>query len=167
MKIIEKDMTRKKLGFRNLFYFRMGYTVYFAIAVGVVNTLSSTYFLAIKNFPLLHTVFPTFTSYAIISALLGTPIVILAGWLHLKRVGTFAAEADVTNEIHPYNYKLAQGFLVEVFGPAYLMILKINIKKVKGEKLDEKELSEIAKLEEQLKKLINGGSIGSPPKGAI
>lgn len=167
MKIIEKDMTRKKLGFRNLFYFRMGYTVYFAIAVGVVNTLSSTYFLAIKNFPLLHTIFPTFTSYAIISALLGTPIVILTGWLHLKRVGTFAAEADVTNEIHPYNYKLAQGFLVEVFGPAYLMILKINIKKVKGEKLDEKELSEIAKLEEQLKKLINGGSIGSPPKGAI
>jgi len=47
------------------------------------------------------------------------------------------------------------------------MILKINIKKVKGEKLDEKELSEIAKLEEQLKKLIDGGSIGSPPKGAI
>lgn len=145
----------------------MGYTVYFAIAVGVINTLSSTYFLAIKNFPLMHTIFPTFTSYAIISILLGVPIVILVGWLHLKRIGTFAAEADVTNEIHPYNYKLARGFLMEVFGPAYLTILKINIKKVKGEKLDDKEISEIIKLENQLKKLIEGDSIGNPPKGVI
>jgi len=160
-------MTRKKIGFRNAYYFRMGYAIYFAIAVGVINTLSSTYYLAVKNFPLTHTIFPTFTSYAITTIFLGAPIVILTGWLHLKRIGTFAAEADITNEIHPYNYKLANGFLVEVFGPAYLTILKINIKKVKGEKLDEKEISEIIRLEEQLKKLIEGGSIGSPPKGAI
>ena len=166
-KIMKNMMSKKKRGFRGFYYFRMGYATYFAILMGAINTLSSTYFLSIKKSPWLLDIFPNFTLYVIVLISIGIPLVILTGWLHLKRTGTYAAEADITNEAHPYNYKLAPGYLKEVFGPTYLTILKINIKKAKGEKLTNEEIMEIQKLEDQLTKLIEGGHVGNPPKGAL
>jgi hypothetical protein len=160
-------MGRKKQSFRGFFYFRTGYVTYFTIFVGLINILSSTYFLAIKNIPWMLNLFPNFTNYAIFCIVVGIPLVIIVGWLHLKKVGTYAAETDISNEESPYNYKLVPGFSKEVFGPAYLALLRINIKKVKGEKLSTKEISEIKIIEEKLQKLIDGEYIGNPPSGAL
>jgi hypothetical protein len=160
-------MTRKKFGFRGFYYFRTGYVTYFTMLVGLINVLSSTYFLAIKKIPWMIVLFPTFGNYIFFCIIIGIPLVITTGWLHLKRIGTYAAEADISNESAPYNYKLVPGFLKDVFGPAYLTILKINIKKVKGEKLTPEEISKIKNIEEQLQKLIDGGHVGSPPRGAL
>lgn len=160
-------MTKKKTGFRGFYYFRTGYVTYFTMIVGLINVLSSTYFLAIKKIPWMISLFPTFSHYAIFCVVVGIPLVIVVGWLHLKKVGTYAAEADISNEASPYNYKLVPGFLKEAFGPAYLAILRINIKKAKGEKLTSEELSEIQNIEEKLQKLIDGGYVGNPPRGAL
>lgn len=160
-------MTRKKQGFRGFYYFRTGYVTYFTMIVGLINVLSSTYFLAIKKVPLILTLFPTFSYYVTFCIIVGIPLVIVTGWLHLKRVGTYAAEADISNEAHPYNYKLIPGYLKDVFGPAYLTILRINIKKAKGEKLKQEEILEIKNIEDQIQKLIDGGYAGQPPKGAL
>lgn len=135
--------------------------------VGLINVLSSTYFLAIKKIPWMINLFPTFSYYVLFCILVGIPLVIVVGWLHLKKVGTYAAEADISNEASPYNYKLVPGFLKEAFGPAYLAILRINIKKIKGENLTPEELSEIKNIEEKLQKLIDGGYVGNPPRGAL
>ncbi|MGH9992099.1 MAG: hypothetical protein ACREBU_00370 [Nitrososphaera sp.] len=157
----------KNSALRGFFYFRMGYVTYFVMVVGVINILTSTYFLAVQRIPWIRGVFPTFEIYVASTILVGLPIIIFAGWLHLKRTGTFSAEIRVQNEVHPYNYKLAPGFLKEVYGPAYLAILQLNIKKAKGEKLTEEEILQVKKLEDQLAKLIEGGYAGTPPKGAL
>jgi len=158
---------RKKQSFRGFYYFRTGYVTYFTMIVGLINVLSSTYFLAIKKIPWMVGLFPTFSYYALFCIVVGIPLVIVTGWLHLKKVGTYAAEADISNEASPYNYKLTAGVLSEAYGPAYLNILRINIKKVKGEKLTSEELLEIQKIEEKLQKLIDGGYVGNPPRGAM
>ena len=160
-------MTRKKQGFRGFYYFRTGYVTYFTMIVGLINVLSSTYFLAIKKIPWLINFFPTFTHYVAFCIVIGIPSVIVVGWLHLKKIGTYAAEADISNEATPYNYKLVPGVLKDAFGPAYLAILRINIKRAKGEKLTPNELSEIQDIEEKLQKLIDGGYVGNPPKGSL
>ena len=115
--------------FKTFFYFRTGYVTYFAMIVGVINILTSTYFLAIDKIPFLLNIFPTFEIYATILIFIGVPIIIGGGWIHMKRIGTFAAEANITTEESPYQYKFAPGFLKEVFGPAYLAIINMQIKK--------------------------------------
>jgi hypothetical protein len=157
----------KNSALRGFFYFRIGYLTYFATIVGGINILTSTYFLAIQKAPSILGIFSTFEIYVASIALAGIPIIIFAGWLHLKRIGTFSAEMRVQNEAHPYNYKLVPGVQKEVYGPAYLAILQLNIKKVKGEKLTEEEIAHIKNLEDQLVKLIEGGYAGTPPKGAL
>lgn len=160
-------MGNKQKSFRGFYYFRTGYVTYFTMIVGLINVLSSTYFLAIKKIPWMINLFPTFSNYVLFCIIVGIPLVIVVGWLHLKKVGTYAAEADISNEASPYNYKLVPGILTEVYGPAYLVILRINIKKAKGEKLTLEEISKIQSLEKQLQKLIDGGYVGNPPKGAL
>lgn len=160
-------MNKKKRGFRGFYYFRTGYVTYFTMIVGLINVLSSTYFLAIKKISWMINIFPTFNYYIIFCVVIGLPLVILTGWLHLKRIGTYAAEADISNESAPYNYKLMPGYYKEVFGPAFLSILRINIKRSQGEKLTSEEILEIKNLEEQIQNLIDGGYAGQPPKGAL
>lgn len=160
-------MTQKKTAFRNFFYFRIGYATYLAMFIGIVNILTTSYFLAIQQIPGILNVFPTFESYIIFAIIVGIPTIVFVGWLHFKRVGTFSAEAAIYAQAHPYNYKLFPGYHEKVYGPAYLAILKLNIKKIKGEKLTEEEILHVKKLEDQLETLIQGGYVGNPPKGVL
>jgi len=96
---------------------------------------------------------------------IGVPLIVLFGWLHYKRIGTYAAEANIVTESTPYSYKLPPGYAKEVYGPAYLAILKLAVKKAQGETLSQEEIESIKKIEDQLSNLINGGYVGNPPKG--
>ena len=49
----------KSSGFRGWYYFRQGWTVYFAFIMAAVNTLTVTYFLAIESYPVLQEIFPS------------------------------------------------------------------------------------------------------------
>ena len=156
---------RKALG--GFFYFRLGYATYLAMVIGIINILTTSYFLAIQNVPTILDVFPSFESYVVFVIIIGFPIVTFIGWLHFKRVGTFSAEAAVYAQAMPYNYKLDPGYQKEVYGPAYLAILRLNIKRATGEKLTEEEIKNIKHLEKELSKLIDGGYVGKPPKGVL
>jgi len=153
--------------FKGFFYFRTGYVTYFAMIVGMINIMTTTYFLAIDKIPSLLIIFPTFETYVLTLVLAGLPIIVIAGWIHLKRIGTFAAEANITTEESPYQYKLPPGLFKEAFGPAYLAIIQMNIKKVEGEKLTEEEINSILNIEKKLIHLIEGGYVGNPPRGAF
>ena len=135
--------------------------------VGIINVFTTSYFLAIKNVPVILEIFPRFEIYVIIIILIGIPLVTFVGWLHFKRIGTYSAEASAYQKAYPFNYKLQSGYNKEVFGPAYLIILKLNMKKVTGEKLSKDEEKEILHLESLLRKLIEGGYVGNPPKGVL
>ena len=56
---------RQNIGFRGWFYFRQGWTTYFAFIFAAINTLTVTYFLAIQEYPFLNEIFPTFIHYSV------------------------------------------------------------------------------------------------------
>lgn len=160
-------MKKKTQGFRLFYYFRIGYATYLALFIGMINVLTTTYFLAGKKIPWMHQIFPSFESYVAFCIAIGIPTVVLVGWLHFKRIGTYTQEVAISQQHSPYNYKFPPGFNREVFAPAYLAILKMNIKRTKGEKLSQEELENIQSLERQLEELIGGGFAGKPPRGVL
>ena len=95
-------MRKQNTGFRAWFYFRMGWSTYFAFIFAAINTLTVTYFLAIENYPLLKEVFPTFLIYVIIITAIGIPLLTLIGYVHFKRTAARKAEVDIGYETNVY-----------------------------------------------------------------
>jgi len=158
---------KKTKGFRLFYYFRIGYGTYLAMFIGLINVLTTTYFLAGKKITWLQNIFPTFESYVLFCIAIGLPTVIIAGWLHFKKIGTYTQEVAIAQQYSPYNYKFPPGFNKEVFGPAYLAILQLNIKRINGNKLTQEELENILSLEKKLNELIDGRFAGNPPRGVL
>ena len=88
------DVRKGSTSFRSWFYFRTGWSVYFAFIFAAINTLVVTYYLAIENIPILQQVFPTFTHYIIATILVGIPVLIGVGYIHFKKSQAFKAESD-------------------------------------------------------------------------
>jgi hypothetical protein len=161
-------MKRSKLAgfgwaYRAWYYFRMGYSTYLTFLLGYVSTLITVYYLAVKNMPPLLDLFPHFAEFAIIATVVGVPLAVLIGWVHLKRSRAFSSEADIGVEANPYYYKWPPGYWMEVIGPVYLEMLAELKRLLEANKLlaaDEK--SRIEDLERKLKTLNEGGYVGTP-----
>ena len=154
----------KKLGYRAWYYFRMGWSTYFAFIFAAVNTLVVTYYLAIENISQLQVIFQTFSHYLVITLSIGLPILILIGYIHYKKIPAYSSEVEIVTETHPFFYKLPPGYQTEVLYPLYLTMLQTMIKLSKNEKLTEDELKKITEIEKNLTTLINGGWIGKPKR---
>ena len=96
----------KNPGFRAWFYFRQGWSTYFAFIFAAVNTLTVTYYLAIENYPSLTVIFPSFEQYILIVVLIGIPLLVLVGYAHYKKTPSYRAEADVWVESNPYQARV-------------------------------------------------------------
>jgi len=141
------------LGFRGWFYFRTGWATYFAFIVAAVNTLTVTFFLAIEKYPSLNAIFPTFLHYIVIIVSIGVPILVLVGYIHFKRSKSYRAEADIIIETHPHFRRILQN--TEVLLPSYLKLLELMVKLSENKKLTDTEISEVAKLQNQLTEHID------------
>jgi len=141
---------KKNLGFRSWFYFRMGWSTYFAFVFAAVNTLTVTYFLAIENYPVLKEVFPTFTIYIIIIAGLGIPILTLVGYIHFKRTPSYRAEATVMYETNPWARRMFVNseLTLQINQKLIDLILRIS----KNEKISGDDISRIYEIQEKLNK---------------
>ena len=138
---------KNSLSFRSWFYFRMGWSTYFAFIFAAINTLTVTYYLAIQNYPFLETIFPTFEQYIVIVVSVGIPLLIGIGYAHYKRTIAFKSEADVMVESNPYqrrnvvnnqlNYEIS------------LKNLELLLKLSKNEKLSEEDLKSATELYEK------------------
>lgn len=155
-------VNKRRLGFRSWFYFRVGWATYFAFIFAAINTLTVTYYLAIERVSSLKIVFPTFTHYVLILAIIGIPFLILIGWIHYRKTAAYESEAEVQVESNPYYYKAAPGWQKEVMFPVLEKILEITVKNSKNEKLADDDLEEISILQKKLDSLIKGEMIGSP-----
>lgn len=156
---------RKSVGFRGWYYFRMGWTTYFAFILAAINTLTVTYYLAIENIPILQTIFPTFVVYVMIIISIGIPLLITIGYVHYKRSSAYSSETDVIAESNPYNYKLPpRGWNQTVNYPLYLLLTKMMIKSSNNEQFTEDEISEIKELQKKIQSLIDGKFINHPRK---
>ena len=151
---------KKKTGFRAWFYLRMGYSIYWAFLFMGINTLTVTYYLAIERAPFLKEIFPSFLHYAIILLIIGIPILVLTGFIHYKKIPGYKSEAEITVESNPYVYKLPPGFWLHVIMPYFRLQSDLLMKMSNNEKLTEKKLEEMKKLQEKMDILLKGGFVG-------
>ena len=143
----------KNLGFRGWFYFRTGWSTYFAFVVAGINALTVTFFLAIENYPSLNVIFPTFFHYIVIVVGVGVPVLILVGYVHFKKSKSYRAEQDILIETSPHIRRILQN--TEILLPAYLKLTELMIKLSENKKLTDKELEEVSKLQKHLSRHID------------
>ena len=150
------------------YYFRMGYSTYLTFIMGYVTTLITVYYLAIKNLPFLLKLFPSFWMFSLLATVIGSPLSVAIGWLHLKRTHAYSSELDISVESNQYSYKLIPGKEAEAFVPSYLEILRLVSKLLKSQNLlSEEDESRISDVERKLQALIEGNVVGSPRRSKI
>ena len=143
----------KHLGFRYWFYFRQGWSTYFAFIFAAINTLTVTYYLAIENYPFLQNIFPTFQQYIIIMALVGVPSLIAVGYAHYKKTPSYRAEADVWMESNPYQARVLVNSQISL--TLTLKLIDLITKISSNQKISSEELDELKKLQKQYEEHIS------------
>ena len=149
----------KNLVFRAWFYFRNGWSMYFAFMFAAINTLTVTYFLAIERVPFLTTIFPSFIHYVVITSSVAIPILILVGYVHYKKSAARKAEIDIMYEVDPYKART----LVNTE-----MLLKMNFnltlminKMLNDQKPSKEELLELQKSQDKISEFITDRTFGN------
>ena len=140
-------LSHDSLGFRAWYYFRMGWSTYFAFIFAAINTLTVTYYLAIENYPLLKEIFPSFESYLLIACSIGVPMLTIIGYAHFKRTKARKAEVDVLIETNPY-------VLRTLVNSDMLVILNLKmislLQKLSEDKLTNEQKKELKEINDEL-----------------
>ena len=138
--------------FRAWFYFRNGWSMYFAFIFAAINTLTVTYYLAIERVPALQVIFPSFFQYVAIVSLIGVPMLIGIGYVHFKKSKARKAEVDIAYETSPYQRR----FIVntEIILHLNLRLTEMLMKLTHGEKLTENEIKKIQAYKEDIENHI-------------
>ena len=144
---------RNNLGFRGWFYFRQGWSVYFAFIFAAINTLTVTYFLAIENYPVLKEVFPSFIHYIVIVVTIGIPLLVLIGYAHYKRTPSFKAEADIHIEANPHMRRMLIN--TEFMLSMSLQLSELSMRLMNNEKLTSDEMDRLKHLQKEFQKQID------------
>ena len=146
-------------GFRAWFYFRQGWSTYFAFIFAAINTLTVTYYLAIENYPFLKTIFPSFEQYILIVVLIGIPLLVLVGYAHYKKTPSYRAEADVWVESNPYQ---ARVLVNTQFTLALNMKLTdVLLKLSSNQEITQKEIEEIKTIHSKFLEHIDARTISN------
>ena len=144
-------MSKNNLLFRSWYYFRMGWSTYFAFILAAINTLTVTYFLAIDNYPSLKLVFPSFETYITIIVSIGIPLLIIIGYAHFKKTQAFKSEVDVLVESNPYLRRTIVN--TEVILKLNLLLTNNLISDLKNKTIDDSKIKELEELVNQLEYL--------------
>ncbi len=143
---------KQRKGFRGWFYFRTGWSVYFVFILAAINTLTVTYFLAVDNYPLLKTVFPTFEQYAVIMVSIGIPLLIVVGYFHFKKTVAYKSEMDVMIESNPYITRNTVN--ADLSLKLNLKLISLLLRMSNGEKIEKNEIDKIEKLHNEISEFI-------------
>tara|TARA_B100000029_G_C17492847_1_gene929744 strand:+ start:430 stop:930 length:501 start_codon:yes stop_codon:yes gene_type:complete len=146
-------MAPSDLIFRAWYYFRNGWSLYFAFIFAAINTLTVTYFLAIENYPILQSIFPTFLHYVVILSATAIPLLILIGYVHWKKSGARKAEIDINYEVDPYRARTLVNS--ELILKINLNLIQLTTKLVSDEKLNPDEVEKIKALQKELETFID------------
>ena len=131
----------KNTGFRSWYYFRMGWSTYFAFIFAAINTLTVTYYLAIEKVPELEILFPNFIQYVVIISGIGVPVLVAIGYIHYKRSKAFKSEVDIIVETNPYQRRTIVN--TELLLEINLKLMEFLVKLSKNEKINEQEIKEL------------------------
>ena len=140
----------KNLGFRAWFYFRNGWSLYFAFIFAAINTLTVTFYLAIEKYPNLDWIFPTFFHYILVVVSIGVPLLVLIGYIHYKRSSARKAEVDISYETDAYKARTLVN--TEITIALNMKLLDIITKISKKEEISNQEYQKLEQLREKLVK---------------
>ena len=141
-------MGKNNIFFRSWYYFRTGWSTYFAFILAAINTLTVTYFLAIENYPDLKSIFPSFEQYVTIIILIGIPLLVFVGYIHFKRTQAFKSEVDVLIESNPYQRRNTVNGEINL--KLNLKLISMLIKLSKNESLSENDIKDTQKLYDEI-----------------
>ncbi len=144
---------KHNIGFRGWFYFRQGWSTYFAFIFAAVNTLVVTYYLAIENIPDLKIIFPSFYSYFAVATLLGIPLLILVGYAHQKRTASYKTEADIFYESNPH--ALRQYNNIELLLELNLKLVNLLVSDHEKNNISNEKLDELVKIKNEIESYFN------------
>ena len=149
----------KNPGFRAWFYFRQGWSTYFAFIFAAINTLTVTYYLAIENYPFLKTIFPSFEQYILMVVLVGIPLLVLVGYAHYKKTPSYRAEADVWMESNPYQARLLVNTQFTL--ALNMKLTDVLLKLSSNQEITQKEIEEIKKIQSKFLEHIDDRTISN------
>jgi|TARA_Y100001949_G_scaffold173261_1_gene178555 hypothetical protein len=158
LKIRVENMAKYNPGFRAWFYFRQGWSTYFAFLFAAINTLTVTYYLAIENYPSLKSIFPSFEQYILIVVLVGIPLLVGVGYAHYKKTPSYRAEADVWMESNAYYARdlVNSELTLELDLKIIDLLIKLSSKQeVKDEEMNEIKALQSKFLEHMSKRTIS------------
>jgi len=147
----------KSTGFRGWYYFRMGWSTYFAFIFAAVNTLTVTYFLAIDNYPILKEIFPTFIIYIILVGGVGIPLLTIIGYIHFKRTSAYRSESAINYESNPFGRRMFinSEFILNINQKLITLLLEMQ----KDGKINNETLEQIQKTQEEISKHVESRTI--------
>ena len=148
--------SKSSIGFRGWFYFRMGWSTYFAFILAAINTLTVTYFLAVDNYPTLMAVFPSFEIYILIIISIGIPLLIVVGYAHYKKTKAFTSEVDVLLETNPFLRRNTVN--VDIILRSNIKLIELILKLSKNT-ISEEEFNDITKTQKEITDLIKNRSL--------
>ena len=143
-------------GFRGWFYFRMGWSTYFAFILAAINTLTVTYFLAVDNYPALKIIFPSFEIYVLILISIGVPLLIFIGYCHYKKTKAFRSEMDILVESNPFLRRTTVNTDIILRFNINLISLVLKLSK---DTISEDELNDMEKIQKEITDLIKNRSL--------
>jgi len=147
---------RTSTGFRGWFYFRMGWSTYFAFILAAINTLTVTYFLAVDNYPALKMIFPSFEIYVLIIISIGVPLLIFVGYSHYKKTKAFRSEMDVLIESNPFLRRNTVNADINIRFNLRLLDLILKLSK---DTISKEELKDMEKIKSEIIELVKNRSL--------
>ena len=147
---------KSNVGFRGWFYFRMGWSTYFAFILAAINTLTVTYFLAVNNYPALKIIFPSFEIYVLILISIGVPLLIFIGYCHYKKTKAFRSEMDILVESNPFLRRTTVNTDIILRFNVNLINLVLKLSK---DTISEDELNDMKKIQNEITDLIKNRSL--------
>ena len=139
---------KENAGFRAWFYFRQGWTTYFAFIFAAINTMVVTYYLAVENIPILQNIFPSFYVYLAITASIGIPLLIFVGYAHQKKTASYKTEADIYYESNPHALRTYND--VELLLQLNLKLVNLLLLDYEKNNATNEHVSELKKLKEEI-----------------
>jgi len=144
---------KENMGFRGWFYFRQGWSTYFAFIFAAINTIVVTYYLAIENIPALKLVFPSFYVYLITTASIGIPLLIFIGYAHQKKTSSYKAEADIYYESNPHTSRMYNN--IELLLQLNLKLVNLLLLDYEKNNVFNEKLDDLIKLKNEIETYFN------------
>jgi hypothetical protein len=98
--------------FRIWYYVRQGYGTYLVFIVAVTNLMITSYYLAIKDIPSIHYIFPNFLVFVLFVISVGLPLSFLLGYWHYKKSRAQHSQLEIEVEANPLTPVFIQTFLI-------------------------------------------------------